>query len=366
MNQHFAELFSIDCRHAYFADAVARPIYLTPTADCVDLLRRYRLLTRRRPGGCAVYYDTADPHALVAGFDETAAFNFMLASSDPYLFNYTEWPFAASTGASGTIPLFDNRQDFPDGLLHPAGAASSVAALPVQVGPFTQALVKPVVSADVELRAGVDWQPAWRTRTSTQPQSSATVDTTRLPCGRYQLWVDNEKQVEFCLCDDSVPHPWGMVSIFAGGRSQATHLPAGRYPIGTDGQVAAQHYQISLANRSTIWRYYVINQQPQSALGGTVLVKDHRDTSSGDTKNVQFVKLDKTIAVNGASAAVFESQQPLPLLQTPGADLQLSYRVNGDGLGAVRDVRLPYPGPDSLASDSEAPQRLRSDMYVYL
>jgi len=365
MTQHFTELFSIDCRHSYFADGVARPVALTPTADCVELLRRYRLLLRRRSGGCTVYYDQADPLALLARFDESAPFNFMLTSSDPYLFNYTEWPFAGG-GMAASIAAFDNRQDFPGGLLHPPGAPSTAAALPVQTGPFTQPLAHAVQSADVALRGGLGWQTVWQTRTSAQMQSSVMVDTTGLASGQYQLWVANEKQSEFCLCDGFSATCWGLVSIYAGGSAQAAQLPAGRSPIGVDGKIDAQRYQIALASRSTIWRYYLINRQAQRPGGGAVVVDDRRGDASGAPPDIQFVKLDRSVAVDGVPATVFESQGPLPLLQTPGAQLQLSYRAGSGELGAARDVPLPYPAPSALAADRDQPQRWRSDIYVYL
>lgn len=365
MTQQFTELFSIDCRHSYFADGVARPVVLVPTDDCVDLLRRYRLLMRRRSGGCTVYYDRDDSLALLARFDESAPFNFMLTSSDPYLFNYTEWPFAAG-GVAASISPFDNRQDFPDGLLHPPGAPSSAAALPVQTGPFTQPLVQAVQSANVALRGGLGWPTVWQTRTSAQMQSGVMVDTSGLASGQYQLWVMDEKQSEFCLCNGLSAACWGLVSIYAGGSAQAAQLPAGRFPIGANGKIDPQQYQIALASRSTIWRYYLINRQAQRPGGGAVVVDDRRDEASGVPPGIQFIKLDQTVAVDGVAATVFESQAPLPLLQTPGVALQFSYRAGSGELGAARDVPLPYPAPSALAADRDQPQRLRSDMYVYL
>jgi hypothetical protein len=157
-----------------------------------------------------------------------------------------------------------------------------------------------------------------------------------------------------------------MVSIYAGGSAQAAQLPAGRFPIGANGKIDPQQYQIALASRSTIWRYYLINRQAQRPGGGAVVVDDRRDEASGVPPGIQFIKLDQTVAVDGVAATVFESQAPLPLLQTPGVALQFSYRAGSGELGAARDVPLPYPAPSALAADRDQPQRLRSDMYVYL
>jgi len=357
----YVRLFSINCRHSYFADGIGRSLELRPSAQCSILLKRYRMLVQTLPGSVAVYYRNGR-EAPLANFDETEPLTFTLQSQDSYLMNYTATELPAAVEVLPSIWYFDNRID-QRGLLNPAGVVSGMERLPLMSRRFSLSLEREMAVEMVQVLDNFQQQVWSATLQPAQLLRVIQLDLTQLSDGRHTLLINGHKQLDFYLSDTAATRLWGVVALYAGGSALASAFPQGCV-IAADGRVTPRDYALKLESRKTIWRYTVIAAQDQ--------VPDYRQfavsgsfSDHSETNHIAFSAQPEILEINGRPAARFTSLQTLALRERPAQNLSLNLRTGDHDMGNAGSVPLPYAQAHQLTvSDSAAVTY--SDMYVYL
>ncbi|MEM7038978.1 MAG: hypothetical protein AAF570_18500, partial [Bacteroidota bacterium] len=132
----FAELFSFEVRHTYFADGRCPDFGMVPTPDTQRILDGHRLLMRPFSGGFRVYAELNDLGEFMLPLAQGTLFRFLLQLENPNFYNYTDLsPFRAHQ------QIYDNAAAIllPDGVLqishpvHPPLPAEGEAPAPVEL-----------------------------------------------------------------------------------------------------------------------------------------------------------------------------------------------------------------------------------------
>jgi hypothetical protein len=368
-------LFRIECLHAYFGGGPCRSLTLSPTDDCRRLMARYQMLFRGVAGGGAVYCPQQTPPDLLKQFDEIAAFTFTLISSDPAFNSYTEIN-ESELNIRESIFHFDNRKDYSEELfgqrrqlLHQPGKPFTQGALPVR--PRVSQIPPRADGGEFKILDPLAHRPL--IKGAFAPKEAPTcLDLRSFPEGLYSLQLaddPNHPPQAFYLSDQSAVRRWGVVSIYAGGHRQTGDLPDNCAVIDSDGVVHAKTFTVALAARKTIWRYYVIPSGERQNVGEYQVVTAGKKPSDGSAvsgNDLEFKLLAGTTPIDGRAAWVFESTKELPYLLSPASSFALALRPSKNGQPGQRAIRLPYAQPASLTKVGAEPEKMYSDIFVYL
>jgi hypothetical protein len=366
----YAPLFRIECLHEY-SGGPCRSLELSPTADCRALMARYRMIFRGFTGGAEVYPPAHSAVEALRQFDESSPFTFKLRAMDAALHSYTEFGDAGRSAPARSLFYFDNAANYegevfgnPRQLLHAPAAPFAGAAVPVRPKIFS------VPQADggskVQVIEPLTKQALWQGAIE-HPDAPLLVDLRRLPERLYILQQEKKDPERFYLSDLPPAQQWGAISIYAGGLRQAAALPENCSVLDSAGTARPRTFTLALKSRRTIWRYYLIDSAGKQdfsshELSGTL--RNPTGENGATDSSIVFVRQTQTVPIDGRTAWVFESQNPLPLLQSPGAEFSLALRSNGNG---KRAIRLPFAQPGSFVFiDRPQPGSLCSEVFVYV
>ncbi len=383
-------LFRIVCRHTYFSDERAQVLSVQPTPACQALLKRYQLLFRPFVGGGAVYYNEGTPLAqnTLAQFNERLPFSFMLLNHDPYLIHYTDLDLTRAGDPAATIFQFDNAADFPaastiedEGVvrqtqtLHPLGAPFNQRPLPIwsRHSLYSPPAASLSASAFLTVREKLTQQIVWQ-ETLSQTSSKISLNLSSLPEGCYFLQIDQQTIEHFYLSDIPPVQQWGRVDIYAGGAYQASYLPQACAVLDERSQPAVKTFTLMLNNRKTIWRYYLLHgmAEEQKFINYEMVALPKQGSlfektlATDQSQEIRFTRLPTPEQVNDQLAWVFESDQALPLWQTPAEQLTVLLRPERNKTRNGRTFTLPYPTPNAVKLDGSTPRQVYSEIFVYL
>ncbi|TKC88715.1 hypothetical protein FAZ69_13260 [Trinickia terrae] len=345
-------LFTLQCRHGYFADGVCRALSLAPTPNCAQLLARYRLRFQPLPGGGTVHYeDGASP---LAQFTESAPLAFWLISRDPALSDYTD---VAGKRAAGLF-YFDNLHCEPETETGStlSGGPLAVPCLPARPPRFGLPVDPPRRAARLELFGPLPGAvPVWQAQSPDASLAALPLDFGALDEGRYRLNADGVQLLDFWLGNPPA-NAWGVAAIYLGGPRLADSVPAAACAIGRTGEISVRTYGIELTARSLLWRYHLIGRSEMNfanyqlvanrTAGGPV----HFDGAPGDP-------------VAGQPSYCFTAREPLALAERPGdtVSVQLASLLHAR---PQLSVNLAYPRPGNVSGAQDGQQF--ADVFVYL
>jgi hypothetical protein len=378
MRTHYAPLFRIECLHGYFADGLCRPLSLRPTAECRRLLEQYRCLFKATPAGGTVAFAAEDGCDFLSLYAETTPFSFDLISADPGLLTYTDAAMAGDAASPAEqVYYFDNLGHAADDgeanerrLLHPARQALAAGPLPVRPRRFSQSIEKPAAGARLSVVDTLRGEPVWQSAPLTRDPHAVPLDLAALPDGRYRLQLKKKEVLAFYLSDVSAAGRWGVVDIFPGGPAMVDRVPEGCRVLDEAGRPLPKTFVIRLNNRSTIWRYYIVNPNPEdhSYDGHRVEEVARRTPKRAEQRGTPFTFTEVApTRVAGQPARVFESTRPIALCERPGDEYEFMFRANGQAERGGRAFRLPYArGEATRLEEVSGARRMVSEIYVYL
>jgi hypothetical protein len=340
------------------------------------MMERYRMLFRGSAGDAVVYAPVQSPPDLLEGFDEWLPFTFTLSNTEAALNSYTDLGPGESAAPAETLFHFDNLADHQAEvfgslrqLLHPIGGPFTGAAITVQPKLFRYMLPANASKGILQVLEPFSGQTLWETPVQNSG-SPVLLDLRQLPEGRYTLAMEAQELLRFYLSDRPAARQWGVISIYAGGSRQGPALPANCRVVEGTGIVTPKTFTLALESRKTIWRYYVIDPAGMQDFGKYELTATLRKSTPAEADaaaDLRFSRLPDTVPIDGRTAWVFESQSPLPLLQSPAAEFSLTLRPNGNGKRGDRVVRLPYAQAGSLVfKKGEGARQFCSEVFVYV
>lgn len=375
MRVRYFPLFSVECRHEYFASGRCDPVSLRPTAACRRLLDQYQCLFKPLPGGGLVAGSTQESVNALTNFDGPMPFAFDLLSTDPNLLTYTDAAFPSrSETADATVHYFSNLGngsgpvEEPDGhLLHPPGQATSQAPLPVRSRIFTLSPVLTGDAAEARLMDGFGTETGWRRRI--ECGRGLTVDLASLAEGRFHLRLPGQPEWAFYLSDGILPQRWGVVEIFPGGRTLADRVPEQSRVLDAHGQPHPRRFLIRLDARRVHWRYYIIPTQIEDRSYESFRVEGslrHQAGRQGTPSALDFREMTPC-QVQGRPARVFESEAPIPLLERPGEAYDVFFRSGSHAARGMKAIKLPCARAETARLEEiDGIRRMCSEIYVYL
>ena len=360
MSSGFLPLFTVQCRHDYFADGVCRPLKLVPTATCALILARYQLRFRPESGGGVIYYQPGV--SPLDQFLETAPLAFYLLNQDPALASYTSFGTATDALAPGAF-YFDNLEALPEGedlvCLNPPGPLMA-PQLPIYPQRFNLPVYPPVRAVALSLRrhlTDVNGTPAWQALSPDAALSKLVIAPAALDEGRYQLAIDGCDVLDFWFGAASQP-VWGVIAIYLGGRFQFDNFKSTIPIIDLNGQVCPKTYTIRLSARSLPWRYCLIGQS------GAVADFDQYElvaTPRGGMP-LSFIGSQGEL-MDGRPIYCFVSPVALALAERPGDTLSVVLRPR-QGARHAAPMRLGYAQPRNISG--QATNERYADVFVHL
>lgn len=415
-------LFTIVCRHPFYADGRCRGLALRPTGACRKLLRRYDLLFHETGGGGMVSYaqkEGFDP--LLSALDTPVTFTFALTSTDPDLLNFTEISLprvflteqffyfsnlgghVRETGAlclhrgptasakdqvavhsalfTGTIPDDEN----PQIVRH---LAQTIAETPeareeiAQLLGLRQAVLDGNAGAKTFLQVFNQFgKNVWDAALT--PGQDYTVDLSSRPPGRYRMTKGkkpasgNGEIIVYDVHDFyTSPFPpeqvWGLVEIVVAGPGHHAPIPEA-FRLFDRGAIRPLDFEIGFENRATFWRYYVMNPSPDNPPPADATVSGTAKTNGNGKGNslanglnngretILFESAEDQI-INGQKARVFESQKPIRLWEAPAGKYTFSFNGRALPYAGTALIKTEAPLDHAAAEDP----KIYSEIFVYL
>ena len=419
-------LFTIACRHPFYADTRCRGLTLRPTGACRKLLRRYDLLFHETVGGAEITYAKKDDfEPLLKALDTPVTFTFALTSTDPHLLNFTDISLPHVSLAEKLFYFSNLRgRSLPDGTLclhrdpeppdpeppDPAVLATDQLAvfpslftgtLPKDESPhITRHLAQTIAKtpeAHAQIAKLLDLRKAFRAGTDTflqifnqfgkkvwdarlTPGQDYTVDLSSQPPGWYRMTKGKKRtpeddkitlyQIQDFYASTFPPEQvWGLVEIVVAGSGYDAQIPKA-FRLFDDGAIRELNFEIRFKNRATIWRYYVMNPSldnppPENAtVIGTTKTNGNASGNGNALNNGRGeIAFKGTDAViNGKKIRLFESETTIPLWEAPAAKHTFTF----DGRS------LPYAGTAWIKTEPNpydepnATHKIYSEIFVYL
>ena len=366
MDIQYRELFSIRFKHEYFGGE-CNVLTLTPTAECEQMLQRYRCRFRPAAGGGSVWYGSHQGVSLLKSFAERQPFQFTVTNTDPAFSLYTDLG-ASSLSPDEALYWYSNIQNYNFGL--PAESARllhnpqvAAHALPVkglilrhQFNAPQKGKVFAVVDAvDPDIKLEVNAPP--------DPFQTCSLDLSSLPEGRYRLLLDTREMLDFILSAQNPSALWGRVEIFASGPS----LPTANRVIAPYGAAEPKTFLIDFASQLTTWRYFIVGQAPRGQSAGVNLI-NHKVVGKPAPKKIpppEFLK-PSPVKLADSDAWMFESSDPIKLFAQPGSEHSF-HLLNKDQADDADGIKLAYASASNTrAQQSKGGVRLVSDIIQYI
>ena len=414
MKIKYETLFTVACRHPFYADERCRSLALRPTGACRKLLRRYDLLYRETVGGGTVSYAQKEHHdPIFTAVDTPITLTFALTNSDPNLLNFTEisLPHVFLAEKLFHFSTLNGRVSDAGMLyLHPGTTVSEDDQLDVLPSIFTgtlpedespqiiQRLAQKIAATpddQQEIARLTDLYKAcldgnlgtatflqifdqfgkkvWDARLT--PGQTYSVDlSSRLP-GWYRMTKGKKlrqgngeifvyEEHDFYVSTFPPEKVWGLVEIVVAGPQDDAQIPEA-FRLFKDGHIRPLDFEIAFANRATFWRYYVMNPSSDTpSLDEARVSGTTKMNGNGTTNGRAEIRFDSAgdQVVNGKKAWVFESQEPIPLWERPAGKHTFTFN----------NRKLPYAGttlikteadPDAAAAEA---RKIYSEIFVYL
>lgn len=373
MKVQYSPLITLECFHSYFAKGYCDSLYLQPTAQCLQLLERYRGLFRATPTGGGIAFAKSEEMNPISQFDDELPFSFNLICTDPNFINYTD---ANPISGGEAIYYFSNltRQTaktknadrFP--LRFPNEALSN-HLLPIRPKRFSYNLDSKLKNVQIKITDFMSDEPVWKVNAQNPDASNIPLDLRTLPDGHYRLNVNGKDTLDFYLTDALIANRFAVIEIFPGGPAQTKHIPGNQGIINTKGQATPKTFSLSLDNRATYWRYYIFRSPTEEHIyknfnvSGTSKKTHGKESGNG---SLQFSETEQ-IQIDGRSARVFISDKTIPLYEKPGEAYEIIFKSNTQSERSVKAFKLPYAnGKNTRLVEIDGKRYMYSDVFVYL
>jgi hypothetical protein len=322
MRIFYSPIAAFLCRHGYFVDGVGRALRMSPTACCLRLMRRHRLMLQEQPGGGTIHAGRDEAGLLAAQLDPATPLGFALTYDDPCFVNYT-----ACDWAPGFIVHYSNLASAgAPGVQEPGVNELSGETLALKSRAFMHRFATPQRGASIAIVRVADSATVFSAPAPAGAFETLALDLRALDEGRYRLCIDGAAALDFYLSDADAPGLWGVLDLYGlGGLVGSAAAPA-----------VPARYAISLAARATIWRYVVLG----AATGADLAVAGRL----APKQPIAFTGPTPT-SFGDLPALSFDSAAPIAWRERPGDLYAMSLTIRGGGAAGETTVGLAYPGP---------------------
>jgi len=348
----FKPLFKINIKHNYYPEGKTEDFKVIPTYETVQLLQNHGMLFRNIGSGFLVLAEVEETAPDVFALRQIPAlshhFQFMLIQQKPKFLNYTDLPFS---GHRESIYYFSNlhsNQIDEDKLLYPDGAfVTEDEQMKLETGfyRFQKNETSTLLNAKLVFPdLGIEEE---RQVVNYNNQFEVEFDLSDFPSGRAELWIDDVLEDSFySLNQRNKGKIFGLVDIF-----YSPEVPLNYRFTDEGGTLTYQEYKLSFKNRSTFWKYIVVNRSSinQEDLG---------------VKHASYTFSQDMATSYPDNYVILTSNQVIPLTKERNDTFALQKNVNSSGRDLLSP--LPNPGIEALTRDMEDLQKFYSEIFVII
>lgn len=381
MTISYNPLLKMGIRHGYFPDQDGSVVSIIPTQSTAVIMDRLSIrMVDRGSGVRELFYGAypARPSPLLE-LTSPLKLTFRLRHTDPSFPNYTDLPLEEETphllffsnlvgeanAAENSIEL-DTSSRIPTyaPIVNKEIKASSTIRISDELGHLLASYPVEDPPKEDDLSSEI-----FVLRNSVQREedgavlASVYIDFTKLPTAKYTISIDDQEVDTLVPFHDGLQRgDIGIATIYLGNVENYG-------PIVLDGDKAKpEHYVMSFAARSTLWRYTLIERSDGRytqwrIINETGYAADFPDGTAPP---------DERTLPNGEIAKVITSSKPIKLEKNPQRRLQLSFTKEINGENHRTTIPLPVPDGQRISNQGinpdnppEAPPYF-SDVNVYL
>jgi hypothetical protein len=353
----FRKLFSLALNHAYFNNGIAAGITIRPDRPTASLIRENRLIFRSK--NSEIFVAAAVKQAEGSGNDEkkylmtrelprSSILRFLIEINDPLVMMISRLP---ANLVSENILLFSNKNGSASSdslLLHPESGIEDDMRIPLQknsVFRFSRPANTEKGTALIQSENGLIHKKL--TAQSEDGKLEFIFDLSGWPPGVYRLWSEGESKERFYWPGtERMQGLLGVIEI-----DVSTSIPDSHRLFYDNQELKDPHFVIRFENRETIWRYHLTSRSEMSLENSTIESGEYPfSLKTGDNGN--------------GKTRIFESDQPIPLLENGIKGIRLKKDENGT-------ERLLMDNMPGASSDFIEPDRINegkyySDIYIYI
>ena len=343
LNITFNTLFSVEVKHAYYRQGICPDFLIIPSLETIGILNNYNMIWRQHNNmlyiGMLTNDDPLSPpdanHKIPFLLpDVNERFAFYLQCKNPLFYNFTDMPLDQLVGNILYLTNRDNNtvNNIPCLSVAPSGYVSASDLIAYAGNSFKYTLSNNLSAGTVQVMDSytnivILSQPF----TIPESQNFVSVDLSALTTGKYSLSVagqPGQPVVLVCYSSEFAGNNYcGVIDIFntffTTGGQFLTNFPK---------------YQIFFANRSTIWKYILLN----GTTADSITVKPDNYTFNTPLPDTQAQ----------AVTNIMVSTTAIPLSETP-LSLTLAYTPPPPAM-AQTVCRIPGAVTDRLATKDAA------------
>jgi hypothetical protein len=361
MNRYL-KLFSVTCKHEYYADGLTRDLAIIPTPETQKRLQQLGLLVKHMNGGFHLFYSSreGEQHVLEK-LIKPETFSFTIQNQNPLFYNFTAIPFIGSNAEALKSYHFRNRNVKKKG-----------EELALQQGDLVAETDKVLVTAmGFEYRWDEGKQPktikiknetgesVFEKNIPDDPMPGVNISLYDEPNGKYNLIADGEVAMTFITVPVNPKTCFGLLQIHFGD------IAAPGFELIKNGKINSQDYVLTFASQKTFLKYFFIIQN-KDQYGKPEIYKGNQ--------KADFLEAEEVTLDDGTSAYMMKSQVSLPLRQMPAESFRLRL-TDSDGKNPST-IALPGPTPSQMKPETKDgnpvldPQSkqpvFNSEIYVYI
>lgn len=351
----FETLFDVHIKHYYYESEYSSDFKAIPAKETKRFMQGAGLIFRAHNSGFKIMGEVLpagqDKFELLSSFNKFTRFQFFLKQTKPHFLNYTDLPFHRP---GKEIYYFNNQQSNVEGqvkYLHPlSNRVEASSKMKLKKGVYTYVhsgneakktvhLVFPDLDIVVE-----------QTAENNENEFTFQFDLTNYANGRAELRIDGNIEESFYAVNRrDMAGIFGVIEIL-----NTPGTPSEYRFMEPNGVLKKQEYTLAFQNRSTHWRYLVIDRSGMNL--------DTPGIEDNDPQGYTFSK-DATGSYP-AEYEVFVSDQEIPLSETRLKTLKLSQKVNSSRKSVQES--LPNPGVQLLKQDENNQNTYYSEVYLYM
>ncbi len=344
----YQKLFGAEIMHKYYRSLRSADFTVVPSKSCEQLMRRYGLVFRATAYGFDIFGETGNNGKLKKAVTASLKFTFYIRLNNPGVENFSDLPLERNQSEKF---YFNNLQvnqvkvfglGTTELLINKGGQVSAADLKKIVFNHYSFSFISAGGSKVFKLFQEDDNGLAAQ-KTIIPVNGSFTYQHTldELVSGLYRLEADAVVVDRFYLDREAeISASFGVIEIF-------TNVPASNRFINNGDEISYKNYKIAFMNRSTKWRYKVINNSGISMPNPAIAIGN--DTG-------KFTQ---------AEPLVFVSNNTMELKEEPVTGIRV-LKNKSNTLSEVRG-NLANAGIDSIIPvKTNGAYTVYSDIFIYL
>jgi len=343
----YTRLFSVEIIHNYYRSGYSNDFIIVPTTECNQLLSNYGLLFKTTVYGFIVLADVSESGNLKKTIDHDLKFTFTLLLKNPYLVNFSELPVKVETN---NLYYFNNKEVNSvdvfnkvniELLLNKGNNVTRDDLVNFKSGTYRYthsgsgtSKTSTLIFIDENL-----YLPS-QAVSSNNGEFNFQYDLGKYPPGRCRLEIESNTVDEFYSGNNlNKKNLFGIIEIFTG-------VPDDNKFIINSNQISFKQYKIAFLNRSTTWRYNVINK-------------------SGKTlDNPGIIETETPWNFTPESILVFVSDEKMPLKEKTIKGIEFRTDIENSATDLANN--LPNASIEQIKPEDIENSIIYSDIFIYI